>query len=484
MQKIPSSIPVFIQNIESNESGLYSTAKLKVHYIGETGDHRLFTEEFSKKIAKTLPSVPVVGYYSEDKEDFIGHNKVQYVYGHVPENSEYTYETDDTGNTFLITDVILYTGRDDNIGEVASKIIGKQHSLELNSETLQYKINRDGRGQFKNIEFTDGQLCGLSVLGDDETPAFKGSAFFAADETLKDFISKCHQDLDKILNILNSSGGEIQVFNKQEYFTKVADNLTNFITMQDFTEKIYKALDNMGIYGYICENTTDYVIINSYTEDGEKYIKYSISLDEQSNMTLSDPIFMERAWKVVETETTFVDNSKEDEDKDKDDKKEDVENCSDDTNKAKKDEDEDDKKTVCKSEEDKEEEGEIKDDSTSKEEKEDEDKKQVGKATASDSVATLSEQERQELESYRRNAKINVIDSYTEDLSEDVLKQYYDNVDNYNLTDLEAKLALEFRKITKTNDFKLKQAGLFAKIETPQNYNECNPADVINKYKN
>lgn len=86
---IPSSVPVFIQNLE-NQNGKYSTAKLGVFYVGETPDHRLFTESFSKEVVKTLPLTPVVGYYSEDDEDFIGHNKTQYVYGLVPETAEFT----------------------------------------------------------------------------------------------------------------------------------------------------------------------------------------------------------------------------------------------------------------------------------------------------------------------------------------------------------------------------------------------------------
>lgn len=96
MKTIPSSVPVFIQNLES-KNGKYSKAKLKVFYIGETADHRLFSKQFAEEVVKTLPLTPVVGYYDEDDEDFIGHNKVQYVYGLIPESAETTFETDENG---------------------------------------------------------------------------------------------------------------------------------------------------------------------------------------------------------------------------------------------------------------------------------------------------------------------------------------------------------------------------------------------------
>jgi hypothetical protein len=59
---------------------LYSYAKLKIFYIGQTGDKRLFTKEFSDNLLKSLPYVPVVGYYSEEEEDFVGHQPRNTIY--------------------------------------------------------------------------------------------------------------------------------------------------------------------------------------------------------------------------------------------------------------------------------------------------------------------------------------------------------------------------------------------------------------------
>ena len=163
--KIQTSVPAFIQKFEGNEeeNKRFSKAKLKIFYIGETADHRLFTKEFSDKLIKSLPLTPVVGFYSDDDDDFRGHNAVQYVYGVVPETAAVEYVKDENDITWAVTDVILYTERQDNIGRVASKIVGKQHSLEIDPRTLKYKINHNELGGLKNIEFTEGSFIGLSV---------------------------------------------------------------------------------------------------------------------------------------------------------------------------------------------------------------------------------------------------------------------------------------------------------------------------------
>ena len=186
-EKVSTSVPVSIIELPDskfnlNESNPFIThARLKIFYVGMTDDNRLFTEDFSNKLIKTLPQSPVVAYFDEDSEDFKAHNQKQYVYGYVPENAKIFFEEEDD-RVWAFTDVVLFTGRKDNIGEVARKIIGMQHSLELDPGSVEYKINKDQKGRFKNIEFTEGKFIGLSVVGKSEKPAFQGSHFFTIEE--------------------------------------------------------------------------------------------------------------------------------------------------------------------------------------------------------------------------------------------------------------------------------------------------------------
>ena len=257
-----NSIPAFIENIAADtENAKYSKAKLKIYYVGQTQDRRLFTKEFSDQLLSTIAYTPVVGFYSVAEEDFVGHNNVQHIYGIVPETNNIEYVEDaEKGVTFAVTDIILYTGREDEIGTVASKIVGKQHSLELDPKTVEYKINYDDVGNFKNIEFTRGELVGLSVLGDNETPAFSGSEFFSATE-LPDFITDSNRDKYQAL---------LSAFNKIE------------LTAEEVKNEIYDALESQQVYGYIWEHKADsYAVV----ETGyKKYARYILSRDEEQKL--------------------------------------------------------------------------------------------------------------------------------------------------------------------------------------------------------
>ena len=113
-----SSQPLTFEVKELNK--FVSLVKLKVFYQGTTPDNREFTKDFSDKVLASLPQTPVVAYH--DGEDFIGHNYEQYVYGYVPEVGEIGFEEID-GQKWAVTDIILFTGRDDNIGEVPIKYL-------------------------------------------------------------------------------------------------------------------------------------------------------------------------------------------------------------------------------------------------------------------------------------------------------------------------------------------------------------------------
>jgi hypothetical protein len=186
------SLPAYFTSISPNsESPLYTRGKLKIFYVGETVDHRIFTEEFSKKLMRTLPYTPVVGYYNTDKDDFNGHANNQFIYGIVDPMNEPKFELDAKGTKWAICDVIIYTERPDETGEVARRIEGHPESLEMNPKTVQYKINRDSTGRFKSLEFTEGQFIGVSVLGKDENPAFPGAQFFNSTKFKEEIETNC-----------------------------------------------------------------------------------------------------------------------------------------------------------------------------------------------------------------------------------------------------------------------------------------------------
>ena len=492
---IPTSVPVFIEEVKGTEHKRYSEAKLRVFYVGETADHRLFTESFAKKIIQTLPSTPVVGYYSEEDEDFIGHNSTQYVYGHVPETATIYFETDEeTQATWLVTSVYLYTERNDNIGEVAKKIIGKQHSLELNPKTLKYKVNRDN-GKFRNFEFVDGEFIGLSILGDNERPAFTGSGFFTTDKNFEEFSKKCHQNFDKFLEFLNTNGGQIEVFNSEDFFKDTGEFLAR--TVQEDQEAIYSALQRMGLRGYIVENTKDYAVVQQYLDGSVKNCKYDVLWDEEGNASLSNPRDVRARYltdeeldsivehstpsvQATETSTTvtevvgvLAENTVGININDNGNGSDDFA-AQTDTQQGQDDEDDNDEQDKPRTDDD--------------DDNDDDEDDEVGQATASVSSSALSDSERAELDGFRKAKKVNLINSYKDDLVEEIINSYLDQVDSFSYEELEAKLAIEFRKAAKTVRAEETNSGVavntFNIITPAEDYNEHDPAAVVKKYKN
>jgi len=82
-----------------NENERFSRGKLKVFFKGETADHRLFSDNFSEEVIKSLPYTPIVSYYDEEKQDFVGHATEQAIYGIVDPCGEINFEEGEDGNT-------------------------------------------------------------------------------------------------------------------------------------------------------------------------------------------------------------------------------------------------------------------------------------------------------------------------------------------------------------------------------------------------
>lgn len=247
--KISLSVPATIYSFGETERPLtlnkYVThAKLKLFYVGKTPDRRVFTKQFSDQLLQSLPGTPVVAYYSEEKKDFIGHNPTQYVFGYVPEMATIEYRSENDAQ-YAVTDVLLFTGRQDAIGEIANKIIGKPHSLELDPASIEYEIIR-AAGKIDSITFRKGNFIGLSVLGSNEKPAFTGSQFFTESSDLEVFMNSYKQFKEEVESY--KSGGqemneendilptvEDAVVSETEVFTEVteivedikSDNLTD-----------------------------------------------------------------------------------------------------------------------------------------------------------------------------------------------------------------------------------------------------------------
>ena len=287
------SWPVVLSDFSNNEDKnyeIFSRCKLKVFYKGETADHRYFSDEFADQLIRSLPYTPVVSRYDDESEDFEGHASRQEIFGIVDPCGKITFEEDEEdGKTWCVTDVILYTERPDQLGELAKKIPGHPHSLELDPKSTKYKINYDDKKHFKNIEFTAGDFVGVSVLGMNQKPAFTGSSFFNENgefakkmQLLKDY---CERRLEE-----NQHGGEKM-------------NLSEFIklTWGDISAKVVNAIEKeYQEEFYICpvDFYDDSVVCHVYSliDGSTTYLRFYYTIDENAVVTLGEVKEVHVVW--------------------------------------------------------------------------------------------------------------------------------------------------------------------------------------------
>ena len=112
----------------------------------------------------------------------------------------------------------------------------------------------------------------------------------------------------------------------------------------------------------------------------------------------------------------------------------------------------------------------------------------MGEPAPSFSSTTLTDAERAELENFRKQAKLNLIASYKNDLSQDILDEFSSKVDELGQEELEAQLAIKYRQHKLANPEQTsvaKPVGVFQIYGTnePSIYDENDPAQVVKKYK-
>ena len=188
--------PEFI-NITSI-SPLISKCEIKVLYIGGNRNMSYITKEVATEMAQSLPGTPIVGYYSENKEDFGDHgdqlvidgdgirfNCLTKPYGFVPLDTKVWFQefedTDEFGNKiireYLMCEGYLWTEQ----YEEAKKVIneGRPHSMELDEKTLKGHWSTDNNRGIEFFIINDAIFSKLCILGEDVEPCFEGSSVTA-----------------------------------------------------------------------------------------------------------------------------------------------------------------------------------------------------------------------------------------------------------------------------------------------------------------
>ena len=289
-------------NDDETPNEVFSRGKLKVFYKGETADHRYFSDAFAEKLLKSLPYTPIVSYYDEEAKDFRGHSPEQAIYGIVDPCRQPHFEKDDDGKEWCVCDVVIYTERAGKIGEIAKQIVGHKQSLERTD--AKYVINYDAHRHFKNIEFTDGKFVGVSVLGNDQEPAFTGSQFFTAEaqetleaklKLLRDYCSQAAQENLDQKEKTSNGGFSMQITNYSEFrkltWGETATKLDETLT-KEYGNEAYTSIEDM-------EDGFVYVKFYSYLDGSVSLYRIQYSLADDGSVQLGDRKPVRRTWEVI-----------------------------------------------------------------------------------------------------------------------------------------------------------------------------------------
>lgn len=271
-----NKFPVTIYSILKPISPVMSMARCRIFYKGLNRNGSYITDKFAEKLIQTLPYVPIKGIYDKDEEDFSDHGEKRdegRIYGIVPEKNNFAWEEhidkDGVKRTYACVDVYLYTA----LYKEASKILNKGESMEIYPPTI--------KGEWKKINgqrafaYDDGCFLGLQVLGDKTEPCFEGSAFFSLYKDMQALMS----ELEKVNTFANKKE-DIKVM----YTFKLSDAQKNN-ALWALLNTNYNEENNWLVDVHICDVYDKYAVVYEY-ESGSFYRVYYTKDDENDTVTI------------------------------------------------------------------------------------------------------------------------------------------------------------------------------------------------------
>ena len=242
--------PEFINLQPLDVNPMMSRCEIKVFYLGENRNGTFIKKDVAMEMAKTLRGAPIVGYYKDDKEDFADHGHkmiwddegihfecMTTPYGFVAPDSEVWFqkfnEEDGFGNPivreYLMTTGYLWTGQFPEVQSVIDE--GKPQSMELDNESMKGEWATNDKG-FEFFIINDAVVSKLCILGDDVEPCFEGAAVtgtkYTLDDSFKNTLFSMMKELEYALK------GEHTV--EKENLT-VNNNAEDTLISSDFVEE-------------------------------------------------------------------------------------------------------------------------------------------------------------------------------------------------------------------------------------------------------
>ena len=318
---------------------LISKCQIKVCYVGDEPNRNrsVITKEVAKQMANSLPGCPIVGFYNEEKGDFEEHNRIIDIsngkfeikdttrpYGFVDLGAKVWFQKflDDGMNEreYMMTEGWLWTGQYPECQRILKN--GNNQSMELDENTINAHWSKDGNGEPQFFIINEAIISKLCTLGENNEPCFEGANIgapviqFAFADGFKEQIFSMMNELKELLN----KGGE-KVFTR--YAVEIGDALwTALYSHVEGTYGIESVCEDEGqkLFAVLTADEKYYRLDFSVAEDGS--VVFAAEVTELEDYTpAEEPQFDADA--VAEYAKSKKEEKKPEEDEDDDKKPED-----------------------------------------------------------------------------------------------------------------------------------------------------------------
>ena len=265
--EIVKNIQVTIYGNLEKYNEVISKGRCRIFYKYGNRNGTYITDEFADILLSSIPYAPVKGIYDNFDEDYTDHGakrSLGRIYGIVPENPNLSWEKhldeDGVEREYACVDVLIFTG----LYEEANQIVGKSQSMELYDKSIEGEWQIiDGK---KYFVYKKGCFLGLQVLGDEVEPCFEGASFFSLLAPIKELIN----DYEKYKMIFQKKGGhEMHKLNFKLSDNEKFDAIWSLLNT-NYTEEGGWLVD----YG-ICDVYDNYAVVRNYNEGIYERVYYT-----------------------------------------------------------------------------------------------------------------------------------------------------------------------------------------------------------------
>lgn len=449
-----------IEFIEQTQvSPLVTKGVAKVFYVGDNRNGTSISKETAMEMGRKLPGSPVVGYYREDLQDFEEHSrKIEITtdkfeildltkpYGFVPTDSKIWFQTftdDGVDHEYLCCEVYIWTTAYPESQRVFDK--GNNQSMELNNDSIGGAWTKRANSQHEIFIINEALIEKLCILGEDFEPCFEGASVQAQfalqfNKEIEQLKTSLFSLMNEVKDALNDEGGAKMEFTT--YMVEIGDAL--WCAIYNYLETTYPRENDCGsIYGLrgiYEEGAQKFAILQSRGEN--KLFRMDFSWTE-SGLEVTDTmreVVVEYvpvdsyAFSMEDNDNYAKNNEKEEDNSDKEDNP-DSDNDTEENEEEDDPEDEDDDEKKSYSLDEIPEYVELNEKYSAIVEERDRLNQQI-----SDLTAQLESLKEFKLKAERVEKEAKIAEFFM--LSDDDKAEVINNIDNYSVEEIEAKLSV------------------------------------------